>query len=250
MKPSTAQAISSRITLSIPVLLALMLLQLLYPLQVSAKAYKILLKDGREISCAHYYEKDGQIVVVRSIGEIGYDKDEVVEIREDFEAIAAPPAAPSIPRSSGSKPAVRNSTSRCYITDLWFRAELRNAGSAKLDELIAREQAKIAELENQLPALTATEEERKAEHRRAQEARREANRNAPPQGRREITGEDVIAAGQMASGTATSIQGGMHGELTFADPTPAKRKMMEQELSQHRCNLSWAEAKRSGASSP
>jgi hypothetical protein len=250
MKPSITKLFRFRTILTNLALLALMLPQFLYPSPASAKAYKILLKNGREISCTHYYERDGQIIVVRSIGEIGYNKDEVAEIREDGEAIAEPSVAPAIPRSSGSKPTVGKSTGRCGMTDLWFRSELRNAGPAELDELIARERAKIAELENQLPALIAKDEELKAENRRTLEARRKADRDAQPQSRRETTGEDVIATAQMASGMATAVQGGMHGEVTFADTTPAKRKMMEQELPRHRCNLYWAEAKRSGASTP
>jgi len=249
MTPSIIRA-SRGILLFIEVIvLTLLLPSALYPTQVSGKSYKILLSNGREISCSHYYERNGQIIVVRPIGEIGYNKDEVVEIREESTVSTAPAIGPAASRVPSSKPAASSGTGQCRITDLWFRAELNNAGPAKLNELIAQEQAKIAELERQLPSLIASDEAGKAEQKRTLAASREGRRNTPPQNRYETTGEDVIARSQQASGTASVVQGGLKGGVTFEDATPAKRKLMERELSQHQCNLYWTEKKLSGTPS-
>jgi hypothetical protein len=229
---------------------------IMYAVQAQGKIYKIRLNNGREISCSQYYERNGQIVAVRSFGEVSYDKEDVAEIREEGSMEAPSSATPTIPRSSSStptrsKPAGSTGTGKCGLSDLWFRAELRKTDASTIDQLIAREQARIAELESQLPALVAADEDQKTENKRKLEARREEKkREAQTPERLDIRGEDVIGLGQRAAGISPAVQGGLGGELLPEDHTPAKRKMMEQELSQHRCNIYWAEQKRSGARIP
>jgi hypothetical protein len=210
----------------------------LYPAQNSAaagKTYKIVLSSGREISCSHYYERNGQIIAVRPFGEVTYSKEDVVEIRE---ISATSSETSSGPRSTNSDPGNASSAESCkFPATHWFQAELRRlprdaaAANTRIDELIAQEKARITELEGQLPALR---EEESAAHDENNSDRRKSG----------LTGEDVIVVSRQASGIATA-GGAVRGTITFEDPTGYKRKSAENEIVRCQCNIFWAEKKRS-----
>jgi hypothetical protein len=216
-------------------LLAFML-QMAYPAQNNNdKSYKIVLKSGREIACAYYYEKDGQIIVVRPFGEVAYSKEDVVEIRDESISSNAPSA---VSVSGNVNPGNLSNGNQCKTNPtLWFQSELRKlprnaiAANARIDELIAQEKARITELERQLPAL------------KQKESAAQNDTNSDQKSNRGLTGEDVIAVSRQAVGIAT-VGGPIRGTIEIENPARFQRKAAENEISRCQCNIFWAEKKR------
>jgi hypothetical protein len=215
----------------------------------SGKIYKILLSNGREISCSHYYERDGKIITVRPFGEVAYSKEEVSEIR-DQSANAAEPGAAADPVAA--TPRIEPGAAGCkYPATMWFQADLRRlprnaaAANTRIDELIAREKARIVELKGQLPGLRQKAETKAVEsERKIEQALADYGQYAEDQSKHGIRGEDVIAVAAQASGTST-VAGPVRGMVIIEDSTKFQINAAEKDIERCLCNIFWAEKKRS-----
>ena len=202
--------------------------------------YVIVLKNGRELKTRSYYEKDGFIYIVGRLGEMGFNKENVEEIRTE----ARESADGATTAAFASQPL---SEDQCKAPGSLFQAVLRNLPSdrnqalADLDELIAREEAHIARLRGELPSLEARQRaaarqlEREREHRKI-----EARRAAAKKKEQGITGEDAIAMMNAASGMSQIVHAPVSKTVIDEGSFRLRKEAMEKELLQHRCNVLWA----------
>jgi hypothetical protein len=229
----------------------------------SGKIYTIVLKGGREIKCTSYYERDGQIMVVRSIGVIGYSKEDIAEIRDETRLLgesgsATPSAQPNPVASAGASHAGAGQCAQPGTIE--FEREIDRlprdaaAAEAKISDMISHERQLIADLEIQLPAWQAEEASAKeakdeAHQAEVQEARRKAEEKADERKKYGPTAEDMKELLLKLSGQSQVEHGNRN---PFKDKNAVaeasariKKEAIEREISQRQCNISWAEKKRS-----
>jgi hypothetical protein len=216
------------------------------------KIYTIVLSNGREVRCSHYYERDGQIHVVRSFGEISYSKSEVVAIRDETEGSFESSSANSLAHSSQSDAAggdqCAQSDTRIFESLLRSLPSDRAAAEVKIDELIALQRNSIAQLEAELPALEAKERSAQEARKIERENRAEEDHRQGEESNERITAESMIDFIQHASG-GSQIR---HDPNAFGDKNAisasyarSRREEIERDIALRRCNISLAEKKRS-----